>query len=271
MAWVNHELTISRDWSWAAATGWKVTVSKAVSGKSRSFQSQLAAGQVAATLPAPTSCPSSAHVPPRVSVRGLWLACDRPHPSTYQETTGLKLPVAWSWCIASQWVHFPFFFSLFVFCFFGFLFFFPSPVHLRTLLTHIWTPSSHAPTFAWPEAEAAVPLQGLDNGDHAALAHVPPMVSMCGLWSACDQPPFWPTKWPLVLNWQRHQAHVWVHLVCFFSPFFFVVCMSHQWNRPAQRCHNTCCHWLGFSVSVSIPLFFSFFSAVVSHDKYNNM
>jgi len=51
MAWVDHKLTISRDWSWAVATGWKVMVSEAVSRKSHSFQSQLAAGQVVATLP----------------------------------------------------------------------------------------------------------------------------------------------------------------------------------------------------------------------------
>jgi len=53
----------------------------------------------------------------------------------------------------------------FVFVFYYFFFFFFSPVRLCTLLTHIRTPSSRAPTLAWPEGKTVAPSQGLDDGD----------------------------------------------------------------------------------------------------------
>jgi len=62
------------------------------------------------------------------------------------------------------WVS-PFFVFFFLFLFYCFFFFFFSPVHLCTLLTHIQTPSSCAPTLAWPEGKTVVPSQGLNDGD----------------------------------------------------------------------------------------------------------
>jgi len=63
---------------------------------------------------------------------------------------------AWCFCVGE---------SVFCFCFLLLFFFFFSPVRLCTLLTHIWTPSLHAPTLAWPEGKTVAPSQGLDDGN----------------------------------------------------------------------------------------------------------
>jgi len=151
-----------------------------------------------------------------------------------------RLPVSPCFFFFSFSFHFSFFFFFFFFIFSFFLFFFPSPVHLRTLLTHIQTPSSRAPALAWPEAKAATPSQGLDDDDnclHPHRVHHPPMS------------PLWfrhvadhllrHTKRPLALNCQWHEAN---HLYAFLPPFFFFLIffsLSHaQRDRPAQKCQN---------------------------------
>ena len=60
------------------------------------------------------------------------------------------------------------------FFFLFFLSFFFIPVHLRTLSTCTQTPPSHTPTLAWPEAEAATQLQGLDDDDDDSDSLHPP-------------------------------------------------------------------------------------------------
>ena len=109
-----------------------------------------------------------------------------------------------------------------------FFFFFSSPVLLR-ISTHTLSPPSHAPTPAWPEVEAAAPLQGIDDNHTctriACITHLCPpprfLRMSCG-WHATDHP-LRPTNRPLPLNCQPMYELTWY---VFLPPFFFFAFLS---------------------------------------------
>ena len=163
-------------------------------------------------------------------------------------------------------------FSFFFFLFFRFFvfFFFPSPVRLHTLLTRIRTPSLCAPALAWPEDEAATPLQGLDDDDDDCLHphHVHHPMSLPRFLCAADHP-LRPTKRPLASNCQWYEAD---HPVClppfFLFPFFFCR-MPDRMGRPGSaEMHMNVGASLTLVFFSSVSFFFFFLFGCSTYDKH---